>query len=95
MIHEGMLLDYAGWQLAMLHAASYIKQITFFALAASMMPGGLVGIGLGMMLLAIGITLVETLYAKLRLFRVPELFATGTLLACASFLLRFIGGPSN
>jgi formate hydrogenlyase subunit 4 len=91
MIHEGLVLEYSGWELALLQAAAYVRQAAFFILAALMLPGNglmpLVWIGV----LTASIPLVERLYAKLRLFEVPQLFASATVLALASIGLRIVG----
>jgi formate hydrogenlyase subunit 4 len=91
MIHEGLVLEYAGWQLALLHAAAYIRQAAFVVLAALMLPGGGPAT-FGWIALFIAIMpLVERTYAKLRLFEVPQLFASATVLALAGIGLRIAG----
>ena len=39
MIHEGLVLEYSGWQLAMLNYSAQIRQLCFLLLIAVMMPG--------------------------------------------------------
>lgn len=93
MIHEGLVLEYAGWQLAMLQSAAYVRQLSFLLLAVLLLPGSLspwVAIG-WIIVLAGAITLVETVFAKLRLFEVPQLLVTGFLLALVSIGLRLLG----
>ena len=94
MIHEGLVLEYSGWQLAMLQYAGYIRQLCFLVLAAMLLPGGADGWRhLPWILGLIGaVTVVETLFAKLRLFEVPQLLATALILAAASIGLRVLGG---
>ena len=88
MIHEGLVLEYSGWQLAAMHYAAYLRQAAFFVLAALLMPGsGLATMG-WVLLLALGIVLIETTYAKLRVFEVPQLFASALILALASLGMR-------
>jgi len=94
MIHEGLVLEYSGWQLAMLQYAGYIRQLCFLVLAAMLLPGGAEGWRhlpwiLGLMG---AVTVVETLFAKLRLFEVPQLFGTALIFAVASIGLRVLGG---
>ena len=88
MIHEGLVLEYSGWQLAMLHYAAYLRQAGFFVLAALLMPGS--GVATLGWIAAVGacIVLIETIYAKLRLFEVPQLFASALILSLASIGLR-------
>jgi formate hydrogenlyase subunit 4 len=93
MIHEGMLLEYGGWQLAALQLAAYVKQLAFLLLAAMLLPGHGWAVLIGWTLaLAAAITLVETSFAKLRLFEVPQLLASALVLAAASLGLRAFGG---
>ncbi len=91
MIHEGLVLEYSGWELALLQAAAYVRQASFFILAALMLPGnGLSSVAWIVVLIAF-IPLVERMYAKMRLFEVPQLFASATVLALASIGLRIAG----
>jgi formate hydrogenlyase subunit 4 len=88
MIHEGLVLEYSGWQLAALQYAAYLRQAAFFVLAAELMPGtGLVTLAwlAGLVVVIAGI---ETLYAKVRLFEVPQIFASALILAVAGVGLR-------
>ncbi len=88
MIHEGLVLEYAGWQLATLQYAAYLRQAAFFALAALLMPGdGLATMG-WMLAFALCVVTIETVYAKLRVFEVPQLFASALILAFVSIGLR-------
>ena len=91
MIHEGLVLEYGGWQLALLQAAAYIRQAAFFVLAALMLPGGGAATFGWIALFIAVIPLVERTYAKLRLFEVPQLFASATVLALAGIGLRIAG----
>ncbi len=91
MIHEGLLLEYSGWQLALVQLSAYVRQLAFFILIASLLPGdGIVKIAwiLG---LVVTIPVVERILPKLRLFEVPGLFTTATLLAFAAIGLRIVG----
>ena len=91
MMHEGLTLEYAGWQLAMVQAAAYIRQIAFLALAATLLPGPSALAVAWMALLAIAITAVETIYGRLRLFVAPQLVLTAIILAATSIGLRALG----
>jgi formate hydrogenlyase subunit 4 len=93
MIHEGLLLEYSGAQLALLQAAAYVKQIAFFAVAALLLPGDAWWAHAGWMAaLAIAVTLVETALAKLRLFEVPQVLGAAFILAATSIGLHVVGG---
>lgn len=95
MIHEGLLLEYSGWQLGALQLAAYVKQLGFFILAALLLPGTSWWAHAGWIVaIAVAITAVETAFAKLRLFEVPQLLATAFILAATSILLRTFGVPA-
>lgn len=92
MIHEGLLLEYSGWQLALLHLAAYVKQFGFLLLAAMLLPGaGFWADAAWMIAIAAAITLVENALAKLRLFEVPQVLATAFILAATSIALHLFG----
>ncbi len=92
MIHEGLLLEYAGWQLALLQLAAYVKQFGFLLLAAMLLPGESWWADAGWLVaLACAITLVENALAKLRLFEVPQILATAFILAATSIALHLFG----
>lgn len=96
MIHEGMILEYSGRELALMTWAANLKQLVLITLLANLFfPLGIAGtvnlsailIGVAAYLLktaalAISLAVVETAFAKMRLFKVPKLLA-------ASFLLSF------
>jgi formate hydrogenlyase subunit 4 len=93
MIHEGLQLEYGGWQLALLRAAAYVKQLAFLLLAGMLLPGASWWAhGAWVVAIAFAITLVETALAKLRLFEVPHVLATAFILAATSIGLRMTGG---
>ena len=104
MIHEAMVLEYSGHYLALVEWASAMKLFLFLTLLANLffpwgMPVSIVpsAIGLGLVLfvvkltvLTVGLAVMETLVAKLRLFRVPELLAGSFALAVLSVLSVFL-----
>jgi formate hydrogenlyase subunit 4 len=91
MIHEGLVLEYSGWQLAALQIAAYVRQAAFFVLAGLMLPGsGIATLG-WIAIMIVLIPLVERIYAKMRLFEVPQLFASAMVLALAGVGLRIAG----
>jgi formate hydrogenlyase subunit 4 len=89
MIHEGLGLEFSGWQLALVQHAAFIRQLCFLVLASLLLPGsGLLAHAAWVAVLACTIVVVETLLAKVRLYEVSQLFATALLLAVASIALR-------
>ncbi len=104
MIHEAMVLEYAGPDLALVEWASAIKELLYltllidlfvpFGMAASAAPLPLLT-GIAVWLakvagLAVVITVVESANAKLRLFRVPELVSVSLGLAFLALAIRFL-----
>jgi formate hydrogenlyase subunit 4 len=92
MIHEGLVLEYSGWQLALVQFAAQVRQMSWFVLATLLLPGGswwahLAWIGA----IAVAITIVETASAKVRLFEVPQLLTIAFVLAATSIGLRLVG----
>ncbi len=89
MIHEGLVLEYSGPLLAILQYAAQIRQLCFLLLAALLLPGSgwLVHL-IWVPLLAIGITLTETFFAKVRLFEVPQLLTAALIFSIMGLLLR-------
>jgi formate hydrogenlyase subunit 4 len=104
MIHEAMVLEYAGPDLALVEWASALKEllyitvlISLFAplgIATTLAPGplliGLAAWAVKLFAFAIAITLVESTNAKLRLFRVPELVAVSLGLGFLALAIRFL-----
>jgi formate hydrogenlyase subunit 4 len=93
MIHEGLVLEYSGWMLAMLQLAAQIRQLCFLVLASMLLPGGLSLWSHLPWVIAvmIAVTIVETLFAKARLFEVPQLLGSAFILAATSVGLRLLG----
>jgi formate hydrogenlyase subunit 4 len=90
MVHEAMVLEYAGPQLALVEWATSMRLVLLLGLLANLFVpfgvatshSGVAGIALGLLVvtakvlvLAVAVAGVEVLLAKLRLFRVPELLA--------------------
>lgn len=103
MIHEAMVLEYSGRHLALIEWAAGMKLLIFLALLSNLFfPWGvaltvtpfavvvaLLALLLKVGVLAIGIAMLETAVAKLRLFRLPALLSGSfalALLAVVSFL---------
>ena len=104
MIHEAMILEYSGPYLALLEWAASIKQLVLMTLLINCFwPFGLqptwFGFGavegicwlLGkLLLLSCAIVLLETVNAKMRLFRVPELLAVAFTLGSLALISTFL-----
>jgi formate hydrogenlyase subunit 4 len=104
MIHEGMLLEHSGPGLACMVLASHTKQLVVMAvIGALFLPLGLahvleplsVAVALAAFLgkvavLAVFLGLVESSYAKLRFFRVPQFLGIGFLCAFLALALRVL-----
>ncbi|MCI2422429.1 NADH-quinone oxidoreductase subunit H [Saccharopolyspora sp. K220] len=95
MVHEAMVLEYAGPDLALVELASAMRLSVFLGLLANLfVPWGIataltpVALIVGVLALVVKVGLLgavlaagEVFLAKLRLFRVPELLAGSFLLA--------------
>ncbi len=104
MIHEAMLLEYSGRYLALMEWGASIKQLVLMAILVNIfLPVGLaadgtvLALGLGLafflvkiLLLSAAVVMVETVNAKLRLFRVPDLLSAAFVLAAMALLSTFL-----
>ncbi|OHC62411.1 MAG: formate hydrogenlyase [Rhodocyclales bacterium GWA2_65_20] len=104
MIHEAMILEYSGRHLALIEWASSLKLYAYSALGLALFfPWGIAGgdsfpallaaIPLLLFKLAIGgflLALIETVNAKMRIFRAPEFLGTAFLLAVLGLLVRLL-----
>jgi formate hydrogenlyase subunit 4 len=107
MIHEAMVLEYAGVDLALVELAAAIRLTVLLGLLASLFApwgiatAGLAGLLVALVALAVKLTVLaaalaaaEVFVAKLRLFRVPELLAGSFLLAVLAVTTSFFpAGP--
>jgi formate hydrogenlyase subunit 4 len=102
MIHEAMVLEYAGRDLALVELASSMRLTVLLGLLSSLfVPWGIAGAGLAALPLALLVFLVkvavlgaglgaaEVFIAKLRLFRIPELLAGSFVLALLAVASSF------
>lgn len=103
MIHEAMVLEYAGQDLALVELASAMRLSIFLGLLASLfLPWGIATSGNPALLLVAVIAFVvkvavlgaalavgEVFLAKLRLFRVPELLAGSFVLGLLAVAASF------
>jgi formate hydrogenlyase subunit 4 len=107
MIHEAMLLEYSARHLALMEWAAALKLFNYacigFALfipwGVSTANGGPVALLASIPLLAVklalagaGLALIETVSAKLRVFRAPEFLTAAFLLAVLGLLVHLLLG---
>jgi formate hydrogenlyase subunit 4 len=104
MIHEAMVLEYSGRYLALVEWAAAVKLLIFMTLAANLfapwgvavaVEPGRIAVAIASLLgklavLAVGIAVLETRVAKLRLFRVPELLSASFVLALLATMVSFL-----
>ena len=104
MIHEAMILEYSGRHLALIEWAASLKLYAYSCLGLALFfPWGIAekdsflgllgAIPLLVGKLAIGgfcLALIETVNAKMRIFRAPEFLGTAFLLAVLGLLVRLL-----
>lgn len=104
MIHEAMILEYSGRYLALVEWASGLKLVVFLTLIVNVFaPWGIatrlepaaLGIGLAAYLVKISgaamlIGVVESMFAKLRLFRVTDFLGVAFILALLSMIFFYV-----
>ncbi len=104
MIHEAMILEYSARHLALVEWASSLKLLAYVTIGIALfLPWGIAGIGewralpLALLLLLLklsaagaGLAMLESITAKLRIFRVPEFMGTAFLLAVLGLLTHFL-----
>jgi formate hydrogenlyase subunit 4 len=106
MIHEAMVLEYSGRHLAMLEWAAALKLFAYSCIGLALFfPWGIAEIDsplamvialpvlvLKLAIGGVGLALIETVSAKMRIFRVPEFLATAFLLAVIGLLVHQLLG---
>ncbi len=104
MIHEAMILEYSGRHLALIEWASMMKLFLFTTLGiASFFPWGIAQAGdpvnvlLALLVLlfklgivGVGLVLIETGLAKMRIFRITEFLGSAFLFATLGMLSYFM-----
>jgi formate hydrogenlyase subunit 4 len=105
MVHEAMVLEYSGRHLALIELSAALKLLLYVSLIACLfMPWGIsppsadpkalvIGVlSYGAKLAAAGasLALLETVIAKMRVFRVPGFLGAALMLALLATLLRFV-----
>lgn len=106
MIHEAMLLEYSGKQLALMELSSMTKLVIFLSILSNVffpwgianeasvlaLAAGLLFFLLKVIFLAVLIALVESSIAKMRLFRLPNLLTVAFILALLAVISFYILG---
>jgi formate hydrogenlyase subunit 4 len=106
MIHEALILEYSGRHLALLEWAAALKLFAYSAIGLALFfPRGVAEaesplallLALPVLVLKLGVggaflAALETVSAKMRIFRVPEFLATAFLLAVMAMLTRILLG---
>jgi len=104
MIHEAMILEYSGPNLALIEWGASIKQLLLMTLlinsfwpfglqAGWSLAGGVTSLGyllLKLALLSCAVVVLETTNAKMRLFRVPEMLAVAFTLGALALVATFL-----
>ncbi|EHQ88346.1 respiratory chain complex I subunit 1 family protein [Desulfosporosinus youngiae] len=105
MIHEGMMLEYSGKHLALLSVAVSIKQLLIFTLLVNIFfPWGIAPVSASIgglisgtlvfifkvIILGIVMAVVETSFAKTRLFKVPDLLMGSFLIGLIGLVSKFV-----
>jgi len=92
MIHEVMILDYSGPDLAFMQYAAWLKMVVVITLLANLLAPSGVGLAVGFLLylavflvLTLSIAAVESLMARLRMSHVPQFIFLMTALAITAF----------
>jgi formate hydrogenlyase subunit 4 len=108
MAHEGMVLEYSGRPLGVIHWATQVKQLAVVSLAVSLffpwgmagpgdhaplaLLGGLVAFSLKVGLLGLLLAAIETAVAKLRIFRAPDLLGLASVLGVFAVMATYLVG---
>jgi formate hydrogenlyase subunit 4 len=106
MIHEALLLEYSARHLALMEWAAALKLFNYtcigiavfipWGIATSHAPTSLavsvILLGVKLVAAGAGLALIETVSAKLRVFRAPEFLATAFLFAVLGLLVRLLLG---
>lgn len=105
MIHEAMVLEYSGRHLAMIEWATSLRLLLYISMIACIFfPFGLVASGAGftahvtslaayllkVLVAALLLAMLETVIAKMRVFRVPNLLGIALMLGLLGTLLLFV-----
>lgn len=107
MVHEAMVLEYSARHLALIEWSVALKLFNYTCIGMALfLPWGIAAdtadlgglllalpaTGLKLMVAGAGLALLETLNAKMRIFRAPEFLATAFLLAVLGLLVHLLLG---
>jgi formate hydrogenlyase subunit 4 len=107
MVHEAMVLEYSGRHLAMIELASSLKLLLYISIIACIFfPFGLVTGAAGLpayvlsliayllkvVVASLLLATLETVIAKMRVFRIPNLLGIALMLGLLGTLLLFVSG---
>ncbi len=106
MIHEALILEYSGRHLALIEWANAIKFSTYCAIGIAlfvpwgiaqagawwMLPGAVLVLVVKLGVVGAGLALLETVSAKMRIFRAPEFLGMAFMLAALGMLTRLLLG---
>ncbi len=104
MIHEAMVLEYSARHLALVEWASALKLLAYMAIGIALfipygiaeagnwnaLPAAIALLTFKLLLAGAGLAFIETISAKMRIFRVPEFMGTAFLLAVLGLLTHFL-----
>jgi len=104
MVHEAMVLEYSGRHLALMDWAHALKLTLYVAIGIALflpwgiahpgdwlaLPLALVALAAKLALAGAGLALLETLAAKMRIFKVPEFLGMAFMLAVLGMLIHFL-----
>jgi formate hydrogenlyase subunit 4 len=104
MIHEAMILEYSGRYLALIEWAAGLKLLVFLTLIANVFAPWGIATSLDPAALSIGLTaylvkvsglavmfgVIESMFAKLRLFRVTDLLGVAFILALLGLVFFYV-----
>jgi formate hydrogenlyase subunit 4 len=102
MVHEAMLLEYSARHLALMEWAHALKLMTYTAIGIAlfapwgiaeagewaMVPLAVAVLAAKLALAGAGLALIETVSAKMRIFRAPEFLGTAFMLAVLALLIH-------
>lgn len=104
MVHEGMLLEYSGRELALMEMASYVRLTMFMVILSNIffpwgialgtgaldLTVGALSIAMKLLLLSTIVALLESVMAKMRLFRLPNLLTISFTLSLLAVMSHYI-----
>ncbi len=104
MVHEAMILEYSARHLALMDWAHALKLTIYCAIGIALfvpwgmapagnvllLPGAIVALVAKLAVAGFGLALLETVSAKMRIFRVPEFLGMAFMLAVLGMLIHFL-----